>query len=76
MFGQYEQLDKLKADRAELEHKILSIEAELKKGLNRDKDEQAIQLENYEVLIEILRVSQSEINEINKKIYQIEKSSD
>jgi len=75
MFGQYEQLDKLKDERSELEKKINNIKEDIKRGLNQDKSEQATQLENYDVLIEILRVSESEINELNKKIYQIENSS-
>ncbi len=75
MFGQYEKLEKLKLDKRKIESKVRSVEEELKRGLNRNSHEQAVQLDNYDVLLEILRVSESELNDINKKIYQLENSS-
>ena len=75
MIAKNEQLENLKAKRSELENKVRLIFEELKRGLNPDKSEQATELENYDVLIEILRVSESGIKELNKKIYQIENSN-
>ncbi len=75
MFGQYEKLEKLKVDKRRLESKVRSIEEDIKKGLDKTRHEQAAQLENYEVLLELLRVSESELNDINKKITQLESSN-
>ena len=75
MFGNYEELEKLKVNRRKLESKIRSIEDDLRNGLNQTRHEQAAQLENYEVLLEILRVTEDNLNEVNKKIYQLENSA-
>ena len=72
MFGNYEELEKLKVSKKKLESKVRSIEDDLKKGLNRRRHEQAVQLENYEVLLELLRITENNLNDINKKIYQLE----
>ena len=72
MFSHYENLEKLNEEKTRLENKIQSIKNDLKQGLNAASDEQAIQLENYEVLMEILKVSESELTDINAKIYQLE----
>ena len=75
MFSHFEQLEKLESDKMALEVKIRAIEDDLRKGLNRNRLDQSVQLENYEVLLEILRVAESELNEINDQIYHIETSS-
>ncbi len=75
MFGNYEELEKLKVNKRKLVSKVRAIEDDLKKGLNRIRHEQAIQLENYEVLLEILRVAENDLNNINKKIFQLENAN-
>ncbi len=75
MFGNYEELEKLKVNKRKLVSKVRAIEDDLKKGLNRSRHEQAIQLENYEVLLEILRVAENDLNNINKKIFQLENAN-
>lgn len=72
MFGNYEELEKLKVSKKKLESKIQAIEDDLRKGLNRCRHEQAIQLENYEVLLELLRVTENNLHDVNRKIYQLE----
>lgn len=72
MFSNYEKLDELQYQKCTLEKKISAIKADLKAGLNPDSGEQAIQLENYEVLFEILRTSESELAKINKKLNRLE----
>ncbi len=75
MFSHYEKMEDLQAKKQELEKRIKAIEKDLKSGLDPDSEEQAVQLENYEVLLEILRNSEDELNTINKKIYELENAS-
>lgn len=75
MFSHYEKLEKLNSEKAKLEHTIESIKADLRQGLDATRSEQAVQLENYEVLMELLRISESELNEINTQIYQLENAN-
>lgn len=75
MFSHYEKLEKLNSEKAKLEQTIDSIKADLRQGLDATRSEQAVQLENYEVLMELLRISESELNEINTQIYQLENAN-
>jgi len=75
MFSHYEKLEKLNSEKERLEHTIESIKADLRQGLDATRSEQAVQLENYEVLMELLRISESELNEINTQIYQLENAN-
>ena len=75
MSGPYEKLEKLKEDKKKLEDKVRAIENDLRRGLDKSRHEQAAELENYEVLLEILRVSEDELNELNKQIYQLESAN-
>lgn len=72
MFSNFEKLDDLQHQKRALESKIKAIETDLKSGLDPDAEEQAIQLENYEVLLELLRMSESELAQINKKLNRLE----
>ncbi len=67
-----EQLIKLKKEQERLQKTIDAIKTDLRGGLDAVKSEQAVQLENYEVLMELLRLSESELNEVNNQIYQLE----
>lgn len=56
----------LRAERARLVQKLEAIRKDRAGGLDRDSSEQAIQLENDEVLDEIARVTQFEIERIDE----------
>lgn len=75
MYSHYEKMEDLQNKKQELENRINAIKKDLKTGLDPDSEEQAIQLENYEVLLEILRNTEDELNTINKKIYELENAS-
>jgi hypothetical protein len=59
---------KLKTERGKLVSRLDAIRADLGRGLNRNSSEQAIKLENQEVLTEIAQVTQEEINTIGLKL--------
>ena len=52
----------------ELVDRLASIRADLARGLDRDAEEQAIQLENLEVLQEIYRLAEAELRTLNQQI--------
>lgn len=70
-----DELQKLYLRKQELVDRISAIRRDLGAGLEADTKEQAIQLENYEVLLELLRTAENELDDINEKVYQIEKRS-
>ena len=61
-------LEALTRRRKELRDRIKAIHADLGRGLDKDYEEQSIQLENLEVLQEIVRVAESELREVEIKI--------
>lgn len=61
----------LKARRAELVKRMQAIEADLQRGLDPDAEEQAVQLENMEVLQEIHRLAEKELAEIDEQLSEI-----
>ena len=54
--------------RDELEARLQQIRNDIAGGLNPDLEEQAIELENRDVLIEIARVAEEELNEIRQRL--------
>ena len=62
----------LKAKRQELIKRLEDIEADYKRGLSADSEEQATELENAEVLEGIARAASAELEEIDKKIAEID----
>jgi hypothetical protein len=58
----------LESRRAELVDRLKAIQRDLGSGLDKDYEEQAIQLENLEVLQEIYRLAQEEIREIDRQL--------
>lgn len=58
----------LKSRRAELVDRLEAIQRDLGSGLDKDFEEQAIQLENFEVLQEIYRLAQQEIRDIDRQL--------
>lgn len=63
-----DEMTALKARRAELVQRLEAIQRDIGGGLDKDFEEQAIQLENLEVLQEIARVAEAEINAIDQKL--------
>jgi hypothetical protein len=52
----------------ELTARLAAIRADLARGLDRDSSEQAIQLENMEVLQEIYRLAEAELQTLDRQI--------
>ena len=63
-----EELQKLKARRDELRARLEDIESDYREGLDANAEEQAIQLENAEVLEGISKAAADELEEIEKKL--------
>ena len=72
MFSHYEKMEELQNKKRDLERRISAIKNDFKSGLDPDSEEQAVQLENYEVLLEILRNTEDELDSVNKKIFELE----
>jgi aspartate/tyrosine/aromatic aminotransferase len=68
------QLDKseLLLKKEELEQRLNKIRQDLATGFSADSEERATELENQDVLFEIARVSEEELESINKKLKQLE----
>lgn len=60
--------EKLLARQKELEDRMAAIRRDLGRGLDKDAEEQAVQLENMEVLQEIARVAEEELRAISEKL--------
>jgi RNA polymerase-binding transcription factor DksA len=58
----------LKDKKKELEERLEKIKNDIKGGLDADLKEQAIQLENRDVLLEIARVTEEELQKINASL--------
>jgi RNA polymerase-binding transcription factor DksA len=63
-----ESIEELKVRRAVLVKRLESIQRDIGGGLEKDLEEQAVQLENLEVLQEISRVARQEIKDIDRKL--------
>jgi hypothetical protein len=59
---------KLLDRREELLNRLAAIRADLASGLDADAEEQAVQLENLEVLSEIRRLAEAELESIEKAL--------
>ena len=59
---------RLQQRRDELTQRLAAIRRDLGRGLEPDLEEQAIQLENLEVLQEIERVASEELRDIDRKL--------
>ena len=62
------EIDRLEARRDELEYRLQAIRRDYRRGLDRDSEEQALQLENMEVLQEISRVAEQELDQVNRRL--------
>jgi hypothetical protein len=56
--------------RTALKSRLEAIRRDVGRGLDRNSSERAIELENAEVLDEIARVAQEELEQIEKKLAQ------
>ncbi len=62
------EVDRLKQRQEELEHRLHAIHGDFRRGLDRDSEEQALQLENMEVLQEIGRLAEEELANVKKQL--------
>ncbi len=60
--------DELLKKQQELIDRITAIKKDFEKGLDRDLEEQALQLENYEVLQGLLEQAAAELEKIEKQL--------
>lgn len=67
-------LAELRQRRDELLSRISAIKQDISGGLDRDWEEQAVELENAEVLDEIARVSSEELRKIEQAIERLERA--
>ncbi len=58
--------------KAELEERLEKIRQDLAHGYSADSEEQAIELQNSDVLLEIARVAEEDLELINKKLQQLD----
>lgn len=63
----------LSAKREELIQRLEAIQKDYRSGLSADSEEQAIQLENAEVLEEISRVTNEELQKVTQALERIER---
>jgi RNA polymerase-binding transcription factor DksA len=68
------EIQTLEARRDELNGRIKAIHRDLGRGLEKDYEEQAIQLENLEVLQEIARVAEAELRKIELELARLKAS--
>lgn len=61
-------LNELIERRDALTKRLEAIRADIGRGLDRDAEEQAVQLENFEVLQEIHRVTEQELQAVRARI--------
>lgn len=60
--------EELVRNRDELLQRLAAIRTDLGRGLDADSKEQAIQLENIDVLSEISRITEEELRKINHQL--------
>ena len=65
-------LEALTEKRDELMKRLADIRRDLRSGLDADSKEQAIELENLEVLQEIARVAEEELGQVTRQIAALE----
>jgi hypothetical protein len=68
-------LEALTEKRDELMKRLADIRKDLRSGLDADSKEQAIELENLEVLQEIARVAEDDLGRVNQQISALEKGA-
>lgn len=66
------EIDQLKQKAQSLKERLDQIHADYRRGLNRDSEERAQELENAEVLNEIERVTSQDLEKVLAKIALLE----
>ena len=66
-----EEIDELLLKRNSLRERLESIEQDYKKGLSADSEEQAIQLENAEVLEGIAKATAEELSQVEDRLSKL-----
>lgn len=66
-----DKITELQNKRLELIERLEAIEADYRRGLDQDAEEQAIQLENAEVLDGIARAARAELERVEKELAQL-----
>lgn len=66
--------DQLSSRREELYERLQAISRDLSRGLDKDYEEQSIQLENLEVLQEIARVTREELHRVEMELADLRNS--
>ena len=61
-------IQSLETRRAELKGRLKAIHRDLGRGLEKDYEEQALQLENLEVLQEIARIAEAELRKVELEL--------
>ncbi|MEQ8937760.1 MAG: TraR/DksA family transcriptional regulator, partial [Gammaproteobacteria bacterium] len=67
-----DQLDELLAKKQELETRLEKIKQDIASGLSSDFEEQATELENRDVLLEIARVTEEELEAIKAVLNDVQ----
>lgn len=67
-------IDTLKTRESELRARLKSIKEDFNRGLDKDSGERAVQLENAEVLNEIARVTEKELESVIEEIGQLNRN--
>ena len=62
----------LEERREALRERLQAIQRDLGRGLDRDLEEQAQQLENYDTLMEIARVTEQELAKVEAELAKLE----
>ena len=64
----------LEKRRDELEERLKAVRRDLGGGLDRDPDDQAQQLENRDTLLEIARVAEQELRDVEARLRELDES--
>lgn len=67
-----EQISGLKEERKKLRQKLADIEADYRKGLTSDSDDQAVELENADVLAGIAKAVSEELARVEERLAELE----
>lgn len=62
--------------RDELNERLAAIRRDLGGGLSRDMEDQSLQLENYDTLVEIARVAEQELADIERRLRRPDDSAE
>ena len=73
MNAKQDKISELQTKRRELLERLEAIERDYRQGLDQDAEEQAIQLENAEVLEGIARAARDELERIEQELAQLQR---